>query len=79
MCVPNILAGGLISVKQTFLFNKGTHCHIITKDGIMKIKKEGDTATKPQRICYSHWANGARNGGISIGQWSVFNRVKGAI
>ena len=22
-----------------------------------------------QRICYSHWANGARNGVISIGQW----------
>ena len=23
--------------------------------------------TRPQRICYSHWANGARNGVISIG------------
>ena len=22
-----------------------------------------------QRICYSHWANGAQNGVISIGQW----------
>ena len=32
-----------------------------------------------QRICYSHWANGARNGVISIGQWGVFNHEKGAI
>ena len=31
----------------------------------------------PQRICYSHWANGARNG--VIGQWVVFNHEKGAI
>ena len=23
----------------------------------------------PQRICYSHWANGAQNRVISIGQW----------
>ena len=35
--------------------------------------------TMPQRICYSHWANGARNGVISIGQWGVFNHEKGAI
>ena len=34
---------------------------------------------RPQRICYSHWANGARNGVISIGQWGVFNHEKGAI
>ena len=33
----------------------------------------------PQRICYSHWANGAWNGVISIGQWDVFNHEKGAI
>ena len=26
-----------------------------------------------------HWANGARNGVISIGQWGVFNHEKGAI
>ena len=26
-----------------------------------------------QRICYSHWANGARNGVICIGQGGVFN------
>ena len=32
-----------------------------------------------QRICYSHWANGARNGVFSIGQWGVFNHEKGAI
>ena len=32
-----------------------------------------------KRICYSHWANGARNGVISIGQWGVFNHEKGAI
>ena len=32
-----------------------------------------------QRICYSHWANGAQNGVISIGQWGVFNHEKGAI
>ena len=32
-----------------------------------------------QRICYSHWANGDRNGVISIGQWGVFNHEKGAI
>ena len=32
-----------------------------------------------QCICYSHWANGARNGVISIGQWGVFNHKKGAI
>ena len=35
--------------------------------------------TWPQRICYSHWANGALNGVISIGQWGVFNHEKGAI
>ena len=35
--------------------------------------------TRLQRICYSHWANGARNGVISIGQWGVFNHEKGAI
>ena len=29
-----------------------------------------------QRICYSHWANGARNEVISIGQWGVFNHEK---
>ena len=34
---------------------------------------------KLQRICYSRLANGARNGVISIGQWGVFNREKGAI
>ena len=33
----------------------------------------------PQCICYSHWANEARNGMISIGQWGVFNLKKGAI
>ena len=33
----------------------------------------------PQRICYSHCANGAQNGVISIGQWRVFNHEKGAI
>ena len=32
-----------------------------------------------QRICYSHWANGDRNGVISIGQCGVFNHEKGAI
>ena len=32
-----------------------------------------------QRICHSHWANGAQNGVISIGQWGVFNHEKGAI
>ena len=32
-----------------------------------------------QRICYSHWANGAPNGVISIGQWGVFNHEKGTI
>ena len=32
-----------------------------------------------QRICYSHWANRAQNGVISIGQWGVFNHEKGAI
>ena len=32
-----------------------------------------------QRICYSHWANGAWNEVISIGQWGVFNHEKGAI
>ena len=35
--------------------------------------------TELQRICYSHWANGAQNGVISIGQWGVFNHEKGAI
>ena len=30
-----------------------------------------------QRICYSHWANEAQNGVISIGQWGVFNHEKG--
>ena len=30
----------------------------------------------PQRICYSHWANGSRNGVIYIGQWGVFNHKK---
>ena len=30
-------------------------------------------------IYYSQWANGAQNGVISIGQWSVFNHQKGAI
>ena len=35
--------------------------------------------TMLQRICYSHWANGARNGVISIGHWGVFNHEKGAI
>jgi hypothetical protein len=36
--------------------------------------------TLPQRICYSHWANGAQNGVISIWQWGcVFNHEKGAI
>ena len=34
---------------------------------------------KPQRICYSHWANRAQNGVISIGQWGVFNHEKGTI
>ena len=37
------------------------------------------SSTWPQRICYSHWANGARNGVISIGQWGVFKHEKGAI
>ena len=32
-----------------------------------------------QRICYSHWANGDRNGVISIGQWGMFNHENGAI
>ena len=32
-----------------------------------------------QRICYSHLANGALNGVISIGQWGVFNHENGAI
>ena len=32
-----------------------------------------------QRICYSHWANRAQNGVISIGQWGVFNHEKDAI
>ena len=32
-----------------------------------------------QRICYSHWTNGARNWVIFIGQWGVFNHEKGAI
>jgi hypothetical protein len=30
-------------------------------------------------LLVSHWANGARNGVISIGQWDVFNHKKGAI
>ena len=34
---------------------------------------------RPQRINYSHWAHGAQNGVISIGQWGVFNHEKGAI
>ena len=32
-----------------------------------------------QRICYSHWANRAQNGVISIGQWSMFSHEKGVI
>ena len=32
-----------------------------------------------QRICYSHWENGARNGVISIGQRILFNHEKSAI
>jgi hypothetical protein len=32
-----------------------------------------------QRTCYSHWANGDRNGVISIGQLGVFNHEKDAI
>ena len=44
-----------------------------------KIQQISFLATLPQRICYSHWANGARNGVISIGQWGVFNHKKGAI
>ena len=32
-----------------------------------------------QCICYSHWANGAQNGVISIWQWGVFTYEKGAI
>ena len=32
-----------------------------------------------QPICYSHWANGAQNGVISIWQWGVFTYEKGAI
>ena len=32
-----------------------------------------------QRICYSHWANEAQNGVISIGQWGVFKHEKDAI
>ena len=32
-----------------------------------------------QHICYSHWANGDRNGVISIRQWGMFNHEKGAI
>ena len=35
--------------------------------------------TRPQHICYSHWANGAQNGVISIGQWGGFNHEKGPI
>ena len=38
-----------------------------------------DYRTVLQRICYSHWANGARNGVISIEQWGMFNHEKGAI
>ena len=35
--------------------------------------------TMPQCICYSCWANGAQNGVISIGQWSMFSHEKGVI
>ena len=35
--------------------------------------------TRPQRICYSLRANGARNGVISIGQWGVFNQKVGVV
>ena len=42
-------------------------------------QKHIEGPTLLQRICYSHWANGARNGVISIGQRGVFNHEKGAI
>ena len=32
-----------------------------------------------QRICYSHWANGAQNGLISIGQWGVAAQKEGVV
>ena len=44
---------------------------------VIKLVTERDTLL--QRICYSHWANWAQNGVISIGQWGVFNHEKGAI
>ena len=43
------------------------------------VKFFGNPKSRPQRICYSHWANRAQNGVISIGQWGVFNHEKGAI
>ena len=38
-----------------------------TTDKFIKVKLKAYLML--QRICYSHWANGARNGVISIGQW----------
>ena len=35
--------------------------------------------TLRQRICYSHWTNGAWSGVISIWQWGVFNHEKSAV
>ena len=53
-------------------------------DDIMTYVQAGAIVGNPQlallqRICYSHWTNGAQNGVISIGQWGVFNHEKGAI
>ena len=45
-----------------------TLCNPIHKHSLLG---DGNKETRPQRICYSHWANGARNGVISIGQLGV--------
>ena len=62
---------------------KSEKVHILDKIAILLVYKHCRRSkfhlTLLQCICYSHWANGAQNGVISIEQWGVFNHEKGAI
>ena len=73
----------LIESVQDFLIklDMKSHCCVITGPFLQNLYRQDlcnfsslelpnqfiGKKTMPQRICYSHWANGAQNGAISIG------------
>ena len=77
----------VVSKIEQIWFSSGKELHnLMTRQlFLLLVTHSPNISTTPGRcflklvLGYSHWANGARNWVISIGEWVVFNHEKGAI